>query len=389
MRTLTILLATAVAAGVLVPEALATRFTDDSYFVPKGQVGEPYSHWFHGDGGCGPALPYQFRILSGSPPPGISLSTEGHLSGTPTAAGSFSFWVELSDQNPPSADWCTPKQAEREFTVVVEGGAPAPPAPPPLAVTTAAAPVGTVGLPYAVALQASGGGTQSWSVASGSLPPGLALASNGMLAGTPSAAGAWSFTARVAGDGRSAERSLTVVVRAPLAVQAPGTRSAEVGLPLAELAVSAAGGSGAVSLRVDGSLPPGVAFDAATGRFGGTPVTAGSYAFRVVATDGEGRTAAAELGIVVAPRLTIRTPGLVVGRVGRAYRSDVRTAGGVSPRSFRPVSRLPAGLRLDAARGILLGTPRRAGTYRVAVEARDALGATAQRTFSLRIRRAR
>jgi hypothetical protein len=104
-------------ALVIPSAAAAIRFTDDSYVIPTGAVGAPYSHEFKGDGGCGPALPYQFRILSGALPPGLSLSTNGLVSGTPTQAGSWSFWLELSDQDPPSQPWCVPKQSQREFTI--------------------------------------------------------------------------------------------------------------------------------------------------------------------------------------------------------------------------------------------------------------------------------
>ena len=106
-------------ALVIVPTAAAIRFTDDSYIIPTGAVGSPYSHQFKGDGGCGPDLPYQFRILSGELPPGLSLSANGSVSGTPTQAGSWSFWLELSDQTPPSASWCIPKQSQREFTITI------------------------------------------------------------------------------------------------------------------------------------------------------------------------------------------------------------------------------------------------------------------------------
>src|SRR6059058_6673288 len=114
-------------ALVVVPAALATRFTDDSYNFPAATVGQPYSKQLNGAGGCGPALPYQYTQLGGTMPPGVSLSFSGLVSGTPTQAGSYSFWVNLSDQNPPSADWCRPAQAQREFTIVVNGGAPAVP----------------------------------------------------------------------------------------------------------------------------------------------------------------------------------------------------------------------------------------------------------------------
>jgi len=109
-------------ALVVVPSALAIRFTDDSYQVPTGAVGSYYSHQFRGDGGCGPALPHQFTILSGALPPGLSLASDGLVSGVPTKAGSWSFWLELSDQDPPSASWCRPAKSQREFTIEIAPG---------------------------------------------------------------------------------------------------------------------------------------------------------------------------------------------------------------------------------------------------------------------------
>jgi len=132
-RRLAVLLAAAVAALVLVPAALALRFSDESRLVPSGAVGTPYAHQFVGVGGCGPALPHQFRILNGSLPPGLLLASDGGISGIPLQQGSWSFWVELSDQDPPSADWCRPAKSEEEFTIEIgppgTATAPAPPGP--------------------------------------------------------------------------------------------------------------------------------------------------------------------------------------------------------------------------------------------------------------------
>jgi large repetitive protein len=152
------------------PAALALRFTDDDFDMPVAQTGVPYSKQFHGGAGCGPALPYQYRILSGTLPPGITLDEDGEFSGTPTHVGSWSFWVELSDQNPPTASWCVPKTSQREFTITV-------------APSTFAA---EVTRPFEETLPGTG-----WSLAQGSaLPAGLAFdPTTGLISGEPTSTG--------------------------------------------------------------------------------------------------------------------------------------------------------------------------------------------------------
>ena len=122
MRFTRVFLLVALLALVAVPAAFAIRFTDDSYNMPQGFTGQPYSKTFGGAGGCGPALPYQYRIVSGALPPGLSLSTGGTIAGTPTQGGSYDFWVEVSDENPPSASWCVPATAQREFSITILQG---------------------------------------------------------------------------------------------------------------------------------------------------------------------------------------------------------------------------------------------------------------------------
>src|SRR5436309_9725181 len=101
MRFSRVLLLVSLLALVVVPSALAIRFTDDSYNMPTGVVGQSYSKQFNGAGGCGPALPYQYSLINSALPPGLSMSSSGLISGVPSQAGSWSFWVDLSDQNPP------------------------------------------------------------------------------------------------------------------------------------------------------------------------------------------------------------------------------------------------------------------------------------------------
>src|SRR5262249_33160740 len=113
MRFTRVLLLVALLALVAVPAAFAIRFTDDSFNIPVGTVGQPYGKTFGGAGGCGPALPYQYTVISGALPPGLSLSFSGTISGTPTAAGSYSFYVNLSDPNPPTAASSPPAPPHR------------------------------------------------------------------------------------------------------------------------------------------------------------------------------------------------------------------------------------------------------------------------------------
>ena len=90
--------------------------------------------------------------------------------------------------------------------------------PPPLAITTASLPSGTVSAPYTTTLAASGGITPyTWSLAGGALPPGLTLGSTGVIAGTPTTAGTSNFTVRAADasvPAQTATRLLSLTINA-------------------------------------------------------------------------------------------------------------------------------------------------------------------------------
>ena len=292
MRVGFVLLIAAAFFAIVASDSLAIRFADApcvesgtrSRVCPAGVVGSLYVVRLNGEGGCGPALPYQYRVLNGSLPPGLALDKDGLLHGTPATAGTWAFWVELSDEDPPSAEWCRPVKSEREFIVTV------------------AAQPATVGSAYAVQVSADGVGTLAWSVASGALPPGLVL--------SPS-----------------------------------------------------------------------------TGLIAGTPAVTGTFAFKLSATDTRGVTADVDLTIQVYPKLALATTRLAPARVGRSYRATVRASGSVQPVTFAILSgRLPTGLRLDTKTGVLGGKPRKPGTYRLTIEARDGLRRTAKQTYALTVR---
>src|SRR5438552_3327301 len=147
----------------LVPMAAAARsvrVTTDS--LPNATVGAPYSASLSAKDGN---PPYSWSISKGDLPVGLQLdSSKGNISGTPTAAGTYSFTAKVTDdENDSDTQW---------LSIEVD--------PAPLGITTTSLHDGTVGVAYSQALSASGGaGGNAWSVASGSLPAGLSLSAAG------------------------------------------------------------------------------------------------------------------------------------------------------------------------------------------------------------------
>ena len=145
--------------------------------LSQGQTGVAYSATLSATGGTSP---YSWSIKSGNLPAGLSLSSAGAISGTPSAAGASSFAVQCTD----SAK--TPASASSNLSIAVSGGQ--------LQITTTTAATGTVGTAYNFQLQATGGvPPYTWAVGmNSSLPAGLSLSSSGVVSGTPTTAGSFS-----------------------------------------------------------------------------------------------------------------------------------------------------------------------------------------------------
>ena len=399
-RRIVVFLSAAAVALVLTSAAWAIRFTDESYLTPAGSVGDPYSFTFTGAGGCGPALPYQFTIIGGNLPPGLSLAMSGHVGGTPTQAGSFSFWVNLSDQNPPSADWCRPAQAQREFTIVINGPGGGSPAPPPTpapatapSITTSGLPEASVGSSYSTTFAASGAGAKTWSIASGSLPGGLSLSSSGVLAGTPQSAGSSSFTVKVSANGASSQKQFTLSVSPALQINAPASQSGEVAVPLA-ITLNANGGNAPYRWEITaGSFPVHVGFigdqgNGSVATIKGVPADAGSFSLTFKVTDVRGRSTVHTISLRIADKLQLTRVALPrLAHVGKLFRATGFAQGGVGARTWGVAGgKLPAGLRLDSKTGVIRGRPTRAGRYVLYLTTKDELGATRSRKLSILVR---
>lgn len=84
-----------------------------------------------------------------------------------------------------------------------------------LSITTTSLPSGKVGNLYSFTIQATSGDglIRTWSVVSGSLPPGIAMdAGSGILSGTPTTAGGYPVMIQVRNATSSASQSFTITI---------------------------------------------------------------------------------------------------------------------------------------------------------------------------------
>lgn len=144
--------------------------------------------------------PISFSIPTGSLPAGLSVSGN-NITGTPTAAGAYSFILRASN---------AVGSADQTISGSVSATATAP------VITTTTAPTMTAGSVVSWSPTATGTSPITWGVSAGALPAGVGInSSTGALSGTPTAAGAFSFTLQATNSVGSDTQAFTGSVSAP------------------------------------------------------------------------------------------------------------------------------------------------------------------------------
>ncbi len=257
--------------------------------------------------------------------------------------------------------------------------------------TTSPLPPGAVGSPYSLQLTATGGTPPyTWTAPNSGLPPGLSLASSGHIGGTPTTTGTFTFSLTATDSGGYRDTaSFTMTVAPALAITtASALPDGAAGAPY-EAQLAATGGTAPYTWTVVpelGTLPAGVTLNTSSGRLSGTPSAAGNYSFSMRVDDAAGNSAVKRFTISISNALTILTkPPLSNGTAGSVYQQQLTATGGQPPYTWSiSAGALPAGLTLDAATGIIGGTPSAAGTFNITVAVNDGQQ-TASASFGLNI----
>jgi len=173
-------------------------------------------------------------------------------------------------------------------------------------------PDATPGQPYEAFLLTSNGAVDTFTITSGSLPPGLSMpatygAAGTIVGGTPTRQGTFTFTVHVTPFGAITPStdgtfSITVGTPPPLTISFPATccNSGQVGVSYLQNFFSS-GGTGPFTWTVTGKLPPGVSQPApGAPRLTGTPTKAGTFAVTVKVTDSAGNHATESGSITIA-----------------------------------------------------------------------------------------
>ena len=317
------------------------------------------------------------------------------LSGTPNATGTSNIAISVKGANPSS----TAATANYALTAL---------AAPTISILTNSLPNATSGVLYGVNLAATSTNQSdafTWSIASGTLPNGLALTSStGRIAGTPGIVGTSTFMVRVKGANPSstaATASLSIFVSAaPLpppptisvATSTPGT--ATVGVPYtATVTATSTNATDTFAWTVTG-LPSWMATGTSNNvlTLSGTPNATGTsnIAISVKGANPSSTAATANYALtaLAAPTISILTNSLPNATSGVLYGVNLAATSTNQSDAFTwsiASGTLPNGLALTSSTGRIAGTPGIVGTSTFMVRVKGANPSSTAATASLSI----
>jgi hypothetical protein len=354
--------------------------------MASGYVGTAYSQPLIATGGIAP-FTWGLAPGSASPPAGLSVNSAGTITGIPTAAGSSTFTIQVTDSASHTA------QQQLSITVFNAGTGPLSAQFISQSVPTALQP----GQKFSVTVSWVNNGTMSWSsgalVSIGTQNPAnnLVWGGNQVLLGTltiapgqrldatfaafaPFAPGIYNFQLQMRQDTSFfGDKSPNVAINVQsLSIDTPEVLSSIVGSPF-DQQLAASGGQGSYTWGlISGSPGPGLNLTG-NGHIVGVPTAAGTSTFTVGVVDaGQNFTQKILSMIVSLPPVNIMSASIPLAVAGTSFSQQLTATGGAPPYTWAiATGALPGGLSLNTATGLISGTPAAAGTFNFSVTATD------------------
>jgi type II secretory pathway pseudopilin PulG len=316
--------------------------------------------------------PYHWR--ADGLPPGLQMSDAGLITGNPTTPGTYTVNVTMVD----TADVST----ARQYTVKIN--------PKPVIIGPLSLPAWTAGVAYPLTqIITNGGGTAPLRWVASGLPSGLTLDPNtGQLSGTATVRGVFQVKVTIEdGAGASFTYEYPITINRPVGILTPELADGEVSAPYNQ-EVLPSGGTPPYDWSQTG-LPPGLGLNPLRGnttRVVGTPTTAGQFGPRITIRDTTGAQSFRDYSLTIIERPTIAAPDdLQDWTVNRNFPgTQIVVRDGTAPFAWSATG-LPPGMIINNETGVITGEPTAAGNFNVVVNARDAKGITATKTYTLRI----
>jgi uncharacterized repeat protein (TIGR01451 family) len=337
---------------------------------------------------------YAWSVTAGSLPPGLAIRTDipsyfpagsSGLIGVATTPGTYHFTLQVTSGS---------QSLTQSATMHISGLVLKDLYSLPDAFTTTA---------YSYQLTAlNNAGPVTYTLSNGALPPGVTLSPSGLLSGTPTATGNYSWNVQFT-DGVDVEyRGFGVAVSA-IQIFTPGQLPNATQNAAYSTTVSATGGAGGYVFTAS-SLPNGLTLSSSGTISGTVNAGPGNWLFTLTATDSNQVSYSKQMAIDLIG-VPATPPYISVAAfnnswddctIGQSCGRQVNVGnGGTAPFSWTATG-LPPGMSIRGGSGVtssyvspasaeLWGSPTASGTYNVQLKATDANGLTSTNTFPLKV----